>query len=167
MTSIRRTWWPWISIAARLLVGIVWILAGVLKLEDVEDSVRSVRNFDLLPEALVRPVGTGLPVLEIIVGALLIVGLGLRVSGALSALLQLAFIIGIAAAWARGLEIECGCFGGSGSLATSGPGAYTSQYKWDILRDAGLFVLSVLIAVWPRSRLSLDDVLLPQPDDEE
>ena len=94
----------------------MWIVAGTLKLEDVDDSVRSVRNFQILPESMVHTVGTGLPILEIVVGALLIVGLGIRVTAALSALMQLAFIIGISSAWARGLQIECGCFGGSGTL---------------------------------------------------
>lgn len=165
--SFADSWWPWLSIAARLLVGGVWIAAGYLKVTDLADSVYSVRNFKILPESMVHAVGYGLPLLEIVIGCLLIVGVGIRVTGLLSALLQLAFIIGIASVWARGLQIECGCFGGSGSLAQSGPGAYTSQYKWDILRDTGLFALSVLLVVWPRSRLALDDVLLPpRPRDE-
>jgi uncharacterized membrane protein YphA (DoxX/SURF4 family) len=162
-TSFVRTWWPWLSIAARLVVGIVWIAAGALKLKDIEDSVRSVRNFDLLPEVLVRPVGTGLPIFEIVIGSLLVLGLGIRISGALSSLLQAAFIIGIASAWARGLQIDCGCFGGSG---TGGADAQ-AQYKWDIARDSGLLILSVLLTIWPRSRLALDDVLLLPPTDDE
>ncbi|MGI8699604.1 MAG: MauE/DoxX family redox-associated membrane protein [Nocardioidaceae bacterium] len=157
-----RSFWPWLSIGARLVVGVVWIVAGYLKLQDIEDSVRSVRNFQILPEVLVRPVGTGLPIFEVVLGALLVVGLGLRVTGTLSALLQLAFIIGIASAWARGLQIDCGCFGGSGSLAEDA----TSKYPWELARDVGLLMLSVLIAMWPRSKMALDAVLLPPIDDE-
>ncbi len=160
--TLVRSWWPWVSVLARLLVGIVWIVAGYLKLRDVGDSVRSVRNFQILPESMVEPVGTGLPVFEVVLGALLVVGLGLRVSGALSALLQLAFIFGIASAWVRGLQIECGCFGGSGSLVQDA----SAKYPWEIARDCGLLVLSVLIALWPRSKMSLDTVLLPPIDDE-
>jgi uncharacterized membrane protein YphA (DoxX/SURF4 family) len=164
LATFRRSWWPWLSIVARLVVGIVWIIAGVLKVSDIEDSVRSVRNFQILPEVLVRPFGTGLPVFEILIGALLVLGLGLRISGALSALLQLAFIIGIASAWARGMQIECGCFGGSASGGlVENP---TAGYRLDIARDVGLFILSALVAVWPRSRLSLDDALLPPVEDE-
>lgn len=157
-----RSWWPWLSIAARLLVGGVWIAAGLLKLRDLDDSVRSVRNFQLLPEAMVPTVGRGLPVFEVLVGALLVVGLALRVTGALSALLQLAFVIGIASAWARGLQIECGCFGGSGSLVQDA----SAKYPWEIARDVGLLLLSALLVVWPRSRLALDDVFLPAVDFE-
>lgn len=162
MSSLWRTWWPWLSIAARLIVGIIWIVAGVLKLEDIEDSVRSTRNFQILPESLVRPFGTGLPLLEVVVGSLLVLGVVLRISGTLSAILQLAFIIGIASAWARGLTIQCGCFGGSGNLDENA----ASQYPWEIARDTGLFLLSLLIAIWPRSRLAVDNVLLPTRDDE-
>jgi uncharacterized membrane protein YphA (DoxX/SURF4 family) len=150
-------------VLARLLVGGVWIAAGALKLEDIDDSVRSVRNFQILPEAIVPTVGRGLPVFEIVLGALLIVGLAVRLSAALSALLQAAFIVGIASAWARGLEIECGCFGGSGSLVQNA----SAKYPWEIARDAGLLVLSALLAVWPRSKLALDDLLLPGTEDEE
>lgn len=157
-----RSWWPWISIVARLVVGIVWIVAGYLKLEDIDDSIRSVRNFQILPEALVPTVGRGLPIFEVVIGALLVIGLGLRVTGVLSSLLQVAFIIGIASAWARGLEIECGCFGGSGSLVQDA----SAKYPWEIARDCGLLILSVLIAVWPRSKMALDAVLLPPIVDE-
>ena len=162
MRLFVRSWWPWLSVVARLVVGIVWIVAGYLKLQDIDDSIRSVRNFQILPEALVPTVGRGLPIFEVVLGALLVIGLGLRVSGTLSALLQLAFIIGIASAWARGLQIDCGCFGGSGSLVQDA----SSKYPWEIARDSGLLVLSVLIAVWPRSKMALDTVLLPPIDDE-
>ena len=153
-----RSWWPWLSVPARLLVGGVWVTAGLLKLNDIDDSIRSVRNFQILPEALVPTVGRGLPIFEVVLGALLIVGLAIRIGGTLSALLQLAFIIGIASAWARGLQIECGCFGGSGSLVQNA----SAKYPWEIARDVGLLILSVMLAVWPRSKLALDDVLLPQ-----
>lgn len=158
-----RTWWPWASIIARLVVGVVWIAAGLLKLEDIDDSIRSVRNFQLLPEALVPTVGRGLPIFEVVIGALLVIGLAVRVTGGLSAVLQLAFIIGISSAWARGLQIECGCFGGSGTLVQNA----SAKYPWEIARDSGLLILSVMLVVWPRSKLALDDVLLPPIDQEK
>ncbi len=156
--SFFHAWWPWVSIVARLVVGVVWITAGLLKLGDIDDSIRSVRNFQILPEALVPTVGRGLPIFEVVLGVMLIIGLAIRVGGILSSLLQLAFIIGISSAWARGLQIECGCFGGSGSLVQNA----SSKYPWEIARDVGLLVLSVMLAVWPRSKLALDDILLPQ-----
>ncbi len=45
----------------------------------------------------------------------------------------MAFIIGIASVWARGITIDCGCFGGGGYDADA-----ASQYPWEIARDVGL-----------------------------
>ena len=50
-------------------------------------------------------------------GVCLVLGLLTRAAAVLSALLFVAFIVGIASAWARGLQIECGCFGGGGTSA--------------------------------------------------
>lgn len=166
-----RTWtsparwrlvWYWAGPLARLVVGGVWIAAGVLKLPDPAVGVRAVRAFQLLPEAIVPAVGYGLPILEIVVGVLLIVGLGTRVAAAVSALLQLAFIFGISAAWIRGLEIECGCFGGGGTVKDG-----SAAYPWDIARDVGLFVLSALLVFFPQTAWRVDSFLaLDQEDDE-
>ncbi|HEX6148689.1 MauE/DoxX family redox-associated membrane protein, partial [Nocardioides sp.] len=47
----------WVGLVARLVTGGVWIVAGALKVADPAGSVRAVRAYDLLPEALVQPVG--------------------------------------------------------------------------------------------------------------
>lgn len=103
---------PWAATAGRLLLGGVWVAAGALKLPDPAASVRAVRAYRLLPEGLVPTVAYGLPVLEIGLGALLILGLAVRLAAGLSAVLLLVFLAGLASAWARGLQIDCGCFGG-------------------------------------------------------
>lgn len=144
----------WIGLVARLVTGGVWLVAGALKLPDPEASVRAVRAYDLLPEAVVPAVGYGLPVVEVIVGFCLIVGMLTRPMAVVSSLLFVAFIIGISAAWARGLQIDCGCFGGGGYAADA-----TSKYPWEIARDVGLLALSLWLVVRPRSRFSLDSRL--------
>jgi uncharacterized membrane protein YphA (DoxX/SURF4 family) len=148
----------WIGVVARLVVGGVWIAAGVLKLPDPAENVRAVRAYRLLPESLVPLVGHVLPILEIVVGACLVLGLLTRFFGVLSALMQLAFIIGISAAWARGLQIDCGCFGSSGDPVTNA----TAKYPWDIARDVGLFLLSVWLVYRPRTPWAVDNRLLPE-----
>ncbi len=154
--------WPWLGVLARLLLGGVWLLAGALKLADPAVSVRAVRAYDLLPEAIVPTVGRGLPALEICVGLLLVIGLVTRVAAVMSALLLVAFIIGISAAWARGLQIDCGCFGGGG-LTTDA----TSKYPWEIARDVGLLLLSGLLAAFPSTYLSLDRIVFPERTDPD
>ena len=94
----------WFGLVARLVTGGVWIAAGALKLPDPADSVRAVRAYDLLPEAIVPTVGHLLPVVEIVVGLCLVLGVLVRGASVVSALLFLAFIIGISSAWARGLS---------------------------------------------------------------
>lgn len=153
-SSRLRAWWRWGGLLARLVVGGVWIAAGWLKIPDPSESVRAVRAYELLPEAIVPAVGYGLPILELVIGAMLVVGLATRITAAISAVLLVAFIIGISSAWARGLQIDCGCFGGGGVVEDA-----TSKYPWEIARDAGLLLLSGALVLWPRTALSVDNAL--------
>ena len=152
----------WIGLVARLATGGVWIVAGALKLPYPSDSVRAVRAYDLLPEAVVPAVGHLLPVLEVVIGLCLVLGVMVRGTAVVSALLFVAFIIGISSAWARGLSIDCGCFGGGGEIPDA-----AAKYPGEIARDVGLLALSVWLVVRPRSRLALDSVLFgPHTDND-
>ena len=146
----------WFGLAARLVVGGVWIVAGALKLPDPAASVRAVRAYDLLPESIVPTVGHLLPVLEVVLGLCLVLGALTRLAGVVSALLFVAFIIGIASVWSRGIRIECGCFGGGGYDENA-----TSAYPWEIARDVGLLLLSAYLVWRPRTALSADAWIFP------
>jgi uncharacterized membrane protein YphA (DoxX/SURF4 family) len=143
---------PWLSLAARLVLAVVFAAAGWPKLLDPDGTLRSVRAFRLVPEVLVPAFGYGLPMLELVLAALLLAGLVTRPAAAVVGVLLVLFLIGIAAAWARGLSIECGCFGASGGPVVDP----TRGYALDLLRDAGLLVLAGWLVVRPVSRLSLD-----------
>jgi uncharacterized membrane protein YphA (DoxX/SURF4 family) len=147
----------WIGLLARLVVGVVDLLAGLAKFSDPAANVRQVRAFQILPEAVVPTVGHALPTAELIIGGALILGLLTRLFAVIGALFFIAFIIGIAAAWARGLEINCGCFGSQGV-----PADPQRQYAIDIARDIGLLLCCVWLIIWPRTRLALDNLLFPQ-----
>ncbi|RCG33043.1 DoxX family membrane protein [Sphaerisporangium album] len=146
---------PWVTTVARLVVAGVLIAAGWLKIGTPGLSIQAVKAYELLPESVATAVGYGLPIIEIVVGVLLVVGLLTRWAGVVSALLMLAFVVGIASAWARGLRIDCGCFGGGGRLGAG----QDPNYLWEILRDAGLFLLGAWIAWLPPGRFSLDSAL--------
>jgi uncharacterized membrane protein YphA (DoxX/SURF4 family) len=146
----------WIGVLARLIVGVVDVWAGVVKFPDPAGNVRQVRAFQILPEAVVPTVGHALPTVEILIGAMLILGLLTRTFAVLAGIFFVAFIIGIASAWARGLEINCGCFGSHGV-----PADPHRQYAVDIARDLGLVICAVWLVVWPRTRLALDNLLFP------
>jgi uncharacterized membrane protein YphA (DoxX/SURF4 family) len=142
---------PWISLVARLTLGGVLLLAGYLKFDELDKSQMAVRAYEMLPVSLANFIGIVLPFAEIFIGLLLIVGAGIRVMGILSALLMLVFVIGISQAWARGLSIDCGCFGGGGQVE---PGE--ANYLSPLLRDAGLAALGIYLFLKPRSKFALD-----------
>jgi uncharacterized membrane protein YphA (DoxX/SURF4 family) len=146
----------WAGLTARLVVGVVWIVAGGLKITHLDDSIRAVQAYRLLPSSLAEWVGAGLPAVELVVGLALVAGVLTRGAAIVSALLLVVFVVGIASVWARGIEIDCGCFGGGGP----DPDA-ASAYPWEIARDLGLLVLSALVVRLPRTRLALDSVLFP------
>ena len=150
------------GLLVRLVVGGVWIVAGALKLPDPAQSVTAVRAYQLLPGDLVQPVGQLLPVIEVVIGACLILGLLTRWSALASALLFVAFIVGIASAWSRGILIDCGCFGGGGF----DPDA-AAKYPWEIARDAVLLLASLYLVWKPSSRLALDTKLFPATPEPE
>jgi uncharacterized membrane protein YphA (DoxX/SURF4 family) len=141
-----------VGLLARFVVGGVWLVAGLLKLPDPDENVRAVRAYELLPESMVPLVGHALPVVEILLGACLLLGLLTRGSAALSAVLLVGFIVGIGSAWARGLSIECGCFGGGAGPAQNAQ----DKYPWEIARDVGLLLLSAWLVWRPRTPYALD-----------
>ena len=118
---------------------------------DPQSSVAAVRAYRLLPSSLVTIVGWGLPFAEIALGVLLLAGVATRLVAVASAVLLLVFIAAVTSAAARGLSIDCGCFGGGGDVA---PGQ--TAYGTEIVRDVGLLLLAAWLVWQPRSRLTLD-----------
>ena len=154
LTNRWTTVQPWVSTTLRLVLAGICLWAGLAKIGDLAASVRAVRAFELLPEVLAKPVGYGLPVVEILLGLLLLGGLLTRYAAAAVALLMLGFVVGIASAWARGLAIDCGCFGGGGPIDPD-----LTQYPLEIARDLAIAAAAAVLVRWPRSRFSLDSSL--------
>lgn len=144
-----RTVGPWLATAGRLVLGGVLVVAGAVKIPDAAAAVRAVRAYQLLPEPLVAPVAFGLPVVEMAVGLALLAGVFVRTAALSAAVLLLVFMAGVASAWGRGLQIDCGCFGGGGRVA-----AADTAYPGELLRAFGLLVIALLLARWPRSRVA-------------
>ena len=142
---------PWIGLLARLILGGVLFAAGILKYQHLDKSQMAVRAYELLPISVANFLGITLPFLEIAVGLLLVVGAATRIAAVVGGLLMVAFIIGISQAWARGLSIDCGCFGGGGQVA---PGA--TNYLPEILRDTALALIAIYLFRYPQSKFGLD-----------
>jgi uncharacterized membrane protein YphA (DoxX/SURF4 family) len=111
----------------------------------------AVRAYEILPISIANFLGIALPFLEIAIGLLLVLGAAIRIASLVGGALMVVFIIGISQAWARGLSIDCGCFGGGGQVA---PG--TANYLPEILRDTALAAIAIYLFRYPRSKFALD-----------
>jgi uncharacterized membrane protein YphA (DoxX/SURF4 family) len=139
---------------ARLGLAAVWLVSGALKAIDLDQAVVAVRAYDVLPWAAADVVAAVLPFFEIALGLLLLLGLFTRAAAIAATVLMVVFIIGISQAWARGLTIDCGCFGGGGQI-----GANQTKYPQEIARDT-VFALAGAWLWWrPRTLGSLDHYL--------
>ena len=73
-----------------------------------------------------------LPLFELALAVALLLGVATRSRAIVAGALMTAFVIGVASAWARGLSIDCGCFGGGGEVADG-----EAHYLPVLLRDLG------------------------------
>ena len=135
-----------IGTLARLGLAAVFLISGVLKAVDPDATYVAVRAYDVLPRAGVALVAGVLPWLEIALGLLLLAGVATRAVAAVGAGLMLVFIAGVTQAWARGLSIDCGCFGGGGAVAPD-----QTAYGRELLRDAGFLLMGAWLVVRPRT----------------
>jgi uncharacterized membrane protein YphA (DoxX/SURF4 family) len=142
----------WIGLAGRLYLGFVFLAAGLAKLPEPAITEQAVRGYQLLPWQLAPAYAIAMPIAEIVLGALLILGLFTRTAAVATALGLCSFLVGITSAWARGLNIDCGCFGGGGASADP-------AYLADTLRDLGWLAIAVYLIVVRRTKLALDDLL--------
>ena len=142
---------PWIGTFARITLGGVLFVAGYLKAGSPDKSQMAVRAYEVLPISLANPIGLVLPYAEIALGLLLILGVYIRASAALGGAIMVVFIAAISQAWARGLTIDCGCFGGGGQVA-----ANETKYLSEILRDTGLVLLAIYLFRYPSTRFSVE-----------
>lgn len=143
-----------LGLLARLVLGGALLVAGGLKVGNPRGSARAVQAYEVLPFEVAEYVGIALPWIEVIVGALLVLGLFVRVNALLGTLLMAVFVVGIAQAWARGLTIDCGCFGGGGEVA-----AEETRYGREIARDLVFALCGAWLVVRPRTSLSCDRAL--------
>jgi putative oxidoreductase len=122
-----------------LIIGGVFIYAGVIKALDPIGFANDIDNYKILPWAIGVRLAFYLPWLEILCGlALIAQRLYLGGLSILTALISI-FIVATVAAKVRGLDITCGCFGHA-----SKDWSFTSHLAVDLLLlSAVLFLLRV------------------------
>ena len=142
---------PWLTTVARLVLGGVLVAAGALKIPHPDKSAMAVRAYELLPTSIATVFGYSLPWVEVGIGLLLIVGVAVKINAAIGTFLMVLFVIAISQAWARGLSIDCGCFGNGGQIDPS-----KTRYLEEILRDIGLAIAGIFAWKYPHGRFGLD-----------
>ena len=139
--------------ALRLSLGAVFLLSGVVKIRDPGAFAIEVVNYQLAPR-LAPWLAATLPVVELLVGALLVAGTRpwARAAALLSSAMLLVFTAAVSSVVARGINISCGCFGGDTGPVTA----------MTVLRDvallaaaAGLYALSAAPPAAPPPPLAI------------
>ncbi len=125
---MNRTLQEMIVLVCRLGVGGIFVFASLDKLQNPAAFATIIHHYRMVPYELLHAFAVFLPVLEIIVGSALILGIQQRGAALITLLLNVVFIAAIATALSRGLDISCGCFNTDG-----GHGVGTSLIMRDIL----------------------------------
>jgi uncharacterized membrane protein YphA (DoxX/SURF4 family) len=126
-----------VVVALRFALGALFVIAGLLKLRDPAGFAQEIANYQLAP-ALAPYLAVVLPTVEVVAGFSLVAApAAWRRAGALAvAGLMVMFLAATLVVIARGVNIECGCFG-----TGSGPVGWST-----VLRDLALLGLAVLLA---------------------
>jgi uncharacterized membrane protein YphA (DoxX/SURF4 family) len=137
----------WTCFPLRLLeiiLGALFVYAGLLKHLHAEEFAEAVAAYQLLPVSLVGAVAAALPWMEIAAGLFLAVGLKKRSCLLLLGAMIGGFLLVLFITAARGLKIDCGC--GLFFARQVGPGviledslllAWTVALFWGELKAAG------------------------------
>lgn len=126
------------ALAARVVLGCVFLVASLDKIIHPELFARAVYNYQLLPEVAVNVVALWIPWLELVAGLFLLLGFWVRGSVLLLIGLLLVFVGALGFNLARGLDVACGCF----STTSKDPAT-----AFTLLRDS-LFLVVALYLFW-------------------
>ncbi len=111
MTDSRWSTASGLVIMFRLVLGFVFLASGLAKIADPVAFLFTLRQFRLLPGMAESFLAVYLPWLEFVLGLCIILGLLIRASALLLAALNAVFIVALGSVIARGIEVDCGCFG--------------------------------------------------------
>jgi uncharacterized membrane protein YphA (DoxX/SURF4 family) len=128
---------------ARILLGGLFLWASITKVPDMAAFAESVANYRIVPPALVPAAAAAVIGVEIAAGVALVANVWARAGAWVLAGLLAVYTVGLTSAFARGIDLACGCFGGN-APATG----------WTVLRDVVLLALAVWVALTARDRPS-------------
>lgn len=142
-----------LSLAARLTLGIIFLVSGAEKLGNLNAFAQAIAHYEILPDVAANLFASLIVWTEIMIAVLLIAGAAVRGAALTSGILLTIFIIAIISAMARGLEIDCGCF-------APGSGAEPEQVGWPkVFEDIALLAGAIFLIYFPKSPLTIDRLL--------
>ena len=134
----------WIGIAAGILLGLIFLVAGLGKLPVQTEAYMIIFGLQraLLHPTLANHIDTWLPRVELALGLLLMAGIATRLMTSFSSVLIAAFIFNNGWEIARGAgENPCGCFGENSFLG------YLSNTQ-ALYIDIGMLALVAVVLLW-------------------
>jgi putative oxidoreductase len=127
---------------ARLVLAGVFLAAAAPKLADPHAFAAAIANYRAFPDATHNLVATVVPALELVAALAVLTGWRLRGGALLLGAMLLGFTGLLAASLARGLDLDCGCFGAAVQTDPISP--------LHLLRNLGLLALVTVLLVVTR-----------------
>jgi uncharacterized membrane protein YphA (DoxX/SURF4 family) len=117
MTPMRKS--EMISLTLRVLMGAWFVYAGGLKIfgTGLERFVTDIENYRLVTGQLAIVVAYMIPWLEVVAGLCFMLGIMRKGTWLVMLGLVMAFTVSVGSAWLRGLDISCGCLGGTEKIS--------------------------------------------------
>lgn len=106
---------PWVSRVCRWVLAVIFLAAAVPKILDPAGFAMDIANYAFLPKVLVNLTAITLPWVEALVALCLLAGALREGAVLLTNVMMVLFLVALAQAGLRGLDINCGCFGHSGA----------------------------------------------------
>lgn len=129
---------PRLALAARLVLGLVFIAAAWPKIADPPGFAKAIWAYGLFPAWSLHPLALVLPWLELFCGLALCLGFWLRAAAIWVGALLLSFCLALAINLARQHPVDCGCFGAS---APKTEAERLADMRLVLLRDVGLLLV--------------------------
>ena len=125
----------------RIAIGVIFAATGLAKLGDLQAFADQVHNFRIVPIATENLLAFTLPWIEVVAALALVLNLRARPAALLATALMIVFTVAVIAALARGLDIECGCFG-------TADAARVGLKK--VAQNVGMLILAAIGSLRPR-----------------
>lgn len=139
-----------LSFIFRIVLGIVFLYAAIGKIDNPAAFYKEIVNYNLFPNLLSQVFAIIIPWIELAIGIFLIFGIRIRSTSFICFVLLTTFTLLVISAWARGLNINCGCF--------SHHIEYVGLKK--VLENVFLILASVFVFFFPDKFLSLDNAIV-------